>query len=360
MVFIGIGLNIVNLDGHMITDNYSSIIETVGNTPLIKLEKISEETKCDIYGKAEFFNPGQSVKDRIALSIITHALDNGYISKGGIIVEGTAGNTGIGLSIIGRCLGLKTIVVMPNNQSQEKKEALSLAGATIVEVPPTRYSDNNHYTHYAKRLANVLNKQESCGAYWANQFDNTVNMDAHYRTTAMEIWDQTNGNIDGFVCSVGSGGTLAGVSAGLKERKKDIKCAIADPYGSSLYSYYKYGVLEAEGNSIMEGIGQSRITANLHGTTLDMAYRINDAEAIKYLLQLLHEESLCLGGSSGINVAGAVELAKQLGPGKTIVTMLCDHGSRYASKLFNNDFLKQHNLPEISQKTNMCIPDVLE
>ncbi|MBT9383662.1 cysteine synthase A [Pseudooceanicola sp. CBS1P-1] len=319
------------------------LAEAVGHTPLIKLKRVSEETGCTILGKAEFLNPGQSVKDRAALYIIKDAIARGELEPGGTIVEGTAGNTGIGLALVGASMGFKTVIVIPETQSQEKKDMLRLAGAHLIQVPAVPYRNPNNYVHYSGRLAEELKKSEPHGAIWANQFDNVANRLAHEETTGPEIWEQTGGKVDGFVASVGSGGTLAGTAAALQP--KGVKIGLADPLGASLYSYYTTGELAAEGSSITEGIGQGRITANLQGFRPDFAYQIPDAEALPYVFNLLAEEGLCLGGSSAINVAGAVRLARDLGPGHTIVTVLCDYGTRYQSKLFNPDFLKEKGLP---------------
>ena len=336
--------------------------ELIGNTALIKLREVSDETGCDIYGKAEFMNPGQSVKDRAALQIIVDAEKNGVLKEGGVIVEGTAGNTGIGLTIIGASKGFRTVIVIPETQSQEKKDALRNAGAELVEVPAVPYSNINNYVRYSQRLANALDAELSMGAFWANQFDNLSNQKAHLETTAPEIFQQTEGKVDAFICSVGTGGTLSGVAKGLRKFKPKIKIALADPHGSALYSYFKDGELASDGGSISEGIGQSRITKNLEGLELDYAYRVSDAEALRVLYSLLLNEGLCVGVSAGINIAGAVRLAKELGKGHTIVTILCDHGMRYQSKIFNLDFLKQNNLP-IPQwlvKENSNLPKVME
>lgn len=324
---------------------HPSIIDIIGNTPLIRLKRASEETGCEILGKCEFLNPGQSIKDRAALFIIRDAERRGLLRPGGVIVEGTAGNTGIGLAMVGRALGYRAVIVIPETQSQEKKDALRLLGAELIEVPAVPYRNPNNYVKISGRLAEKLAKTEPSGAIWANQFDNTANRDGHIATTAQEIWNQTEGKIDGFVAAVGTGGTLAGVSAGLREHNSNVKCAIADPHGAALYSFYTQGELKAEGDSITEGIGQGRITANLEGFAPDFAYRIADAEALPILFRLVEEEGLCLGGSTGINIAGAIRLARDLGPGHTIVTMLCDYGNRYQSKLFNPEFLRTKNLP---------------
>ncbi len=323
----------------------NGIIEAIGNTPLIKLKRASEETGCTILGKAEFMNPGQSVKDRAALFIIRDALNKGLLQQGGTVVEGTAGNTGIGLALVGNALGLKTVIVIPETQSDEKKDMLRLTGAQLIEVPAVPYKDPNNYVKYSGRLAEQLAASEPNGAIWANQFDNVANRQGHIETTAVEIWEQTNGKVDGFICAVGTGGTLAGVSMGLKERNPDVTIGIADPMGAALYNYYKHGELKSEGSSITEGIGQGRITANLEGAKIDAAYQIKDAEALPIIFDLLSEEGLCLGGSSGINVAGAIRLAKDMGPGHTIVTVLCDYGTRYQSRLFNPKFLREKGLP---------------
>jgi cysteine synthase A len=326
-------------------DYRNGIVEAIGNTPLIKLERASEETGCTILGKAEFMNPGQSVKDRAALFIIRDALDSGRLQSGGTVVEGTAGNTGIGLALVGNALGLKTVIVIPETQSNEKKQMLRLAGAELIEVPAVPYKDPNNYVKYSGRLAETLAATAPHGAIWANQFDNVANRQGHIETTAQEIWRDLDGKVDGFVCAVGTGGTLAGVSMGLKEHNPDVTVAIADPLGSALYEFYKHGALKAEGSSITEGIGQGRITANLEGAVIDQAYQVPDAEALPILFNLLSEEGLCLGGSSGINVAGAIRLARDMGPGHTIVTMLCDYGTRYQSRLFNPKFLREKGLP---------------
>jgi cysteine synthase A len=324
---------------------FNGVAAAVGRTPLIKLKRASEETGCTILGKAEFMNPGQSVKDRAALFIIQDAIKRGTLRPGGTVVEGTAGNTGIGLTVIGNALGFRTVIVIPETQSQEKKDALRLLGARLVEVPALPYKNPNNYVHYSERLAQELAKTEPNGAIWANQWDNTANRRAHIETTAEEIWADTGGKVDGFVSAVGSGGTLGGVSDGLKAKRKDIQIALADVPGAALYSYYTTGALKAEGSSITEGIGQGRVTKNIEGAVVDRAYMIPDAESVSICFQLLQEEGLCLGGSTGVNVAGAIRLAKELGPGKTIVTMLCDYGTRYQSKLFDPAFLKSKNLP---------------
>ena len=322
-----------------------SVIDLIGDTPLLRLNKVSDETGCEILGKAEFMNPGGSVKDRAALGIIREAEASGELKPGGTIVEGTAGNTGIGLAMVGRALGYKVVIVFPRTQSREKADAIRLMGAELIEVDAVPYANPNHYARYSGTLAEQLNKTEPNGAIWANQFDNTANRRAHAETTGPEIWEQTGGKVDGFVAAVGSGGTLAGVSDALKAKNAGIKIALADPGGAALYGYYAHGELKAEGTSITEGIGQSRITGNLEGATIDEAFRITDEEALGILYDLVMEEGLCLGGSAGVNIAGAVRLARKLGPGHTIVTILCDHGSRYQSKLYNPDFLREKGLP---------------
>ncbi|HMA72987.1 MAG TPA: cysteine synthase A [Xanthobacteraceae bacterium] len=321
------------------------IAEAIGNTPLIKLKRASVETGCTILGKAEFMNPGQSVKDRAALFIIEDAVKSGRLRPGGVIVEGTAGNTGIGLALVGNALGFRSVIVIPDTQSQEKKDALRICGAELVEVPAVPYANPNNYVKLSGRLADELAKTEPNGAIWANQFDNVANRDGHVKTTGPEIWNQTEGKVDGFVCAVGTGGTLAGVGIALKERNKSIKIALADPFGAALYSYYTTGVLKSEGSSITEGIGQGRITKNMEGAPIDIAYRIPDEEAVALVFDLLEHEGLCLGGSSGINVAGAIRLARELGPGHTVVTVLTDYGTRYQTKLFNSEFLRAKGLP---------------
>ncbi|HEX5007093.1 MAG TPA: cysteine synthase A [Hyphomonadaceae bacterium] len=324
---------------------YSNVIDAIGRTPLIRLRKASELTGANIYGKAEFLNPGQSVKDRAALGMIRDAERSGRLQPGGVIVEGTAGNTGIGLAIVGNALGYRTVIVMPRTQSQEKKDAVRSLGAKLVEVDAVPYANPNHYVKYSARLAEEMAKTEPKGVIWANQFDNVANRHAHYETTGPEIWEQTGGKVDGFICSVGSGGTLGGVSMALKERSRKVRIGIADPGGASLYNYYKTGELKPEGTSITEGIGQSRITANLEGVEVDEAWRIDDADAVRVLFDLTREEGMCLGGSSGINVAGAIQLAKELGKGSTVVTVLADYGNRYLSKLYNGAFLREKGLP---------------
>jgi cysteine synthase A len=323
----------------------SGFIESIGNTPLIKLRAASEATGCDIYGKAEFLNPGGSVKDRAALAMIQDAEKRGTLRKGGVIVEGTAGNTGIGIALVANALGYRSVIVMPETQSQEKKDMLRLCGADLRLVPALPYANPGNYVRYSEVLAREIAAKEANGAIWANQFDNTANRDGHYRTTGPEIWNQTDGKVAGFSCSAGSGGTLAGIGMALKERNKDIRIALSDPMGSALYNWYAKGELKAEGNSITEGIGQGRVTANIEGAPIDEAYRVTDEEALPIVFDLLSHEGLCLGGSSGINVAGAIKMARAMGPGHTIVTILCDGGSRYQSKLFNPDFLRERNLP---------------
>ncbi|HEX3484290.1 MAG TPA: cysteine synthase A [Micropepsaceae bacterium] len=321
------------------------VLAAIGDTPLIRLKAASELTGCEILGKAEFMNPGQSVKDRAALFIIKDAMTKGRLGPGGTVVEGTAGNTGIGIAVVGNALGLKSVIVIPDTQSQEKKDALRLLGAQLIEVPAVPYKDPNNYVKVSERLAAQLAKSEPSGAVWANQFDNVANREAHIRTTGPEIWQQTEGKIDGFVCSAGTGGTIAGVAIALKERKRNIVTALADPYGAAIYSWIKTGELKSEGTSITEGIGQGRVTGNLAGAPIDDAFYIPDEEALPLIFELLEKEGLCLGGSSGINVAGAIRLARQLGPGHTIVTILADYGTRYQSKLFNPEFLRSKNLP---------------
>jgi cysteine synthase A len=320
-------------------------VGAVGETPLIRLRRASEATGCEILGKAEFLNPGGSVKDRAALAIIQDAEEKGLLRPGGVVVEGTAGNTGIGLALVGNARGYRTVIVIPDTQSREKKDFLRLIGAEVREVPAVPYKNPDNYVHVSRRLAEDLARTEPNGAIWANQFDNVANRDGHYRTTGPEIWRQTGGMVDGFVCAVGTGGTLAGVAAALRDRNPGVAIGLADPPGAALYSYYRTGELKAEGSSITEGIGQGRITRNLEGFAPDVAYRIPDEEAIPLVFDLLEYEGLCLGGSSGINVAGAIRLARHLGPGHTIVTVLCDYGTRYQSKLFNPDFLRSKNLP---------------
>ncbi|MFL2821901.1 MAG: cysteine synthase A [Candidatus Puniceispirillales bacterium] len=322
----------------------NNFVEAIGNTPLIKLNYPSKITGCNIYGKAEFLNPGGSIKDRAAKAIILDAIKDGKLKDGGTIVEGTAGNTGIGLGLVGNSMGFKTIIVMPETQSQEKKDALNLIGCELKLVPALPYSNPGNYIRQSETLANELNKSERNGVLWANQFDNISNMNGHFNTTGPEIWAQLDGKVDGFTCAVGTGGTLAGVSKYLK-KKEDIKIFLSDPYGSALYNYYKKDELKAEGNSITEGIGQGRITENLKHLVVDDAVRINDKEALEMIFKLLKEEGLFLGGSSGINVCGAIKMAEKLGPGHNIVTILCDSGQRYQSKIWNKSFLKSKDLP---------------
>jgi cysteine synthase len=322
-----------------------SVIDLIGNTPLIYLKEASELTGCKIYGKAEFLNPGQSVKDRAALYIIRDALDRKKLEVGGTIVEGTAGNTGIGITMVANYFGIKTVIVIPNTQAPEKKDTLRQLGAKLIEVDAVPYANPKNYVKYSATIAEQISKESGKLTYWANQFDNIINRQAHKETTAEEIWSQTDGKVDGFICSVGTGGTLAGVAEGLKSKNKNIRIGLSDPYGSALYSYVKNNTLEMEGSSITEGIGTSRITKNFENTKVDFAYKIDDTNALNVIFKLLKNEGLCLGTSSGINVAGAIEMAKEMGPGKTIVTILCDVGSRSASKIFNVDFLKSKNLP---------------
>ncbi len=326
-------------------DFYPSMEAAIGNTPLIKLRHASDETGCLILGKAEFLNPGQSIKDRAALYIIRDAIERGTLKPGGTIVEGTAGNTGIGLALVANSMGYKTVIVIPETQTEEKKDMLRLAGADLRQVPALPYTDPNNYVKYSGRLAEELNETLPNGAIWANQFDNVANRLAHYEGTGPEIWEQTEGKVDGFICAVGSGGTLGGVSMALKERNEAIQIGLADPMGAALYNYYAHGELKAEGSSISEGIGQGRITANLEDVVVDRQYQIPDAEALPVVFDLLEHEGLCLGSSSGINVAGAVRMAKDMGPGHTIVTVLADYATRYQSKLFNPAFLRELGLP---------------
>ncbi len=323
----------------------NNFLEAIGDTPLIKLNYPSEISGCNIYGKAEFLNPGGSIKDRAAKAIVLDAINHGKLKNGGTIIEGTAGNTGIGLGLVGNSLGFKTIIVMPETQSQEKKDALKLIGCELKLVPALPYSNPGNYIRQSETLADELNKSEKNGVLWANQFDNISNMNGHFSSTGPEIWKQLDGKVDGFTCAVGTGGTLAGVSKYLKEKKKDIKIFLSDPYGSALYNYYKKNELKAEGNSITEGIGQGRITENLKYLLVDDAVRIDDKEALEMIFKLLKEEGLFLGGSSGINVCGAIKMAKKLGPGHNIVTILCDSGQRYQSKIWNKGFLKSKDLP---------------
>jgi cysteine synthase len=322
----------------------ASVLDLIGNTPLVRLRQASDATGCEILGKAEFLNPGQSVKDRAGLWIIRDAERRGTLKPGGRIVEGTAGNTGIGLAMVARALGYKATIVIPRTQSQEKKDAIRLMGAELVEVDAVPYANPGNYVRYSGRLAEELNAKEPAGAIWANQFDNIANRQAHVDATGPEIWEQTQGRVDGFICAVGTGGTLAGVAEALRARRADIAIGLADPGGASLYEYYAHGELKAEGNSISEGIGQSRITANLEGLNIDFPYRVSDDEMMQAIIEL-GDEGLVMGGSTGINVAGAVKLARDLGPGHTVVTILADYGSRYQSKLFNPAFLRERGLP---------------
>ena len=323
----------------------SGFIDSIGNTPLIKLRAASEATGCEIYGKAEFLNPGGSVKDRAALAMIRDAEKRGTLRQGGVVVEGTAGNTGIGIALVANALGYRSVIVMPETQSQEKKDMLRLCGADLRLVPALPYANPGNYVRYSEVLAKEIAAKEPNGAIWANQFDNTANRDGHYRTTGPEIWEQTNGKVDGFTCSVGSGGTLVGVAMALKERNPGVKIALSDPMGSALYNWVARGELKAEGNSVTEGIGQGRVTKNLEGAPIDLAYQITDEEALPVLFDLIQHEGLVLGGSTAINIVGAMRLARELGRGKTIVTILADGGSRYQSKLFNPAFLKEKKLP---------------
>jgi cysteine synthase len=329
----------------------NTFVDLIGNTPLVYMRRASEETGCTILGKAEFLNPGQSVKDRAALFIIEDAEQKGLLRPGGTIVEGTAGNTGIGLALVGNAKGYRTVIVIPDTQSQEKKDMIRLCGAELIEVPAVPYRDPNNYVRYSGRLAEALNETMPNGAIWANQFDNVANRDGHIRTTGQEIWRQTEGKIDAFVSAVGTGGTLAGVGIALKERNKDVKIVLADPDGAALYNYYAHGELKAEGSSITEGIGQGRITANLEDAPVDMWFNIKDKDALPLIFDLVVEEGLVLGGSTGINLAGATRAARELGPGRVIVTVLCDYGNRYQSKMFNPAFLREKDLP---------VPDWLE
>lgn len=320
-------------------------LSAIGNTPLIKLRAISEQTGCDIYGKAEFMNPGGSVKDRAALAIIKDAEARGELRPGGLIVEGTAGNTGIGLTMVGNAKGYRSVIVMPETQSQEKKDALRICGADLRLVPAKPYKDPGNYVRYSETLAAELARTHDAGVIWANQFDNTANMQGHYESTGPEIWEQTEGKVDGFICAVGSGGTLAGVGSFLKEKNANIKIGLSDPNGSALYNYYKEGELKSEGNSVSEGIGQGRITKNLAKAPVDMAFRVSDEDSLPLIYDLMQHEGLYMGGSTAINIAGAVEMAKEMGPGHTIVTILCDSGQRYQSKIWNPEFLRSKNLP---------------
>jgi len=343
----------------MVSPIANSVTDMIGDTPLIRLRQASEATGCTILGKCEFLNPGQSVKDRAALFILRDALDRGLVEPGGIVVEGTAGNTGIGLAIVANALGLRTLIVIPETQTQEKKDTLRLLGAELVEVPACGYANPNNYVKVSGRIAEQLAGSEPHGAVWANQFDNVANREAHIRTTGPEIWAQTEGNVDGFICAVGTGGTLAGVAAALRERKPGVTIGIADPPGAALFSYYTKGVLESSGSSVTEGIGQSRITANIEGLLVDAAFQIPDEESARIAFDLLEHEGLCVGLSSGVNVAGAIRLARQLGPGHTIVTILADYGTRYSSRLFNPDFLRAKGLPVpawLERRPSIAVP----
>jgi len=327
-------------------DTRNGFVETVGNTPMIRLNKISEETGCEILGKAEFLNPGGSVKDRAALAIVRDAETKGQLQPGGVVVEGTAGNTGIGLALVGNALGYRTVIVIPDTQSQEKKDMIRLCGAELLEVPAVPYKNPDNYVHVSRRLAEEYAEKEENGAIWANQFDNTANRLGHFTTTGPEIWEQTDGKLDAFICSVGTGGSLWGIGSALKERNKDVLIGLADPEGAAIYNYFKHGEAKAsEGSSITEGIGQGRITGNIEGTPVDIPHVIPDTEWLPVAYDLLQYEGLCVGGSAGINVAGAIRLARELGPGKTIVTLLCDSGTRYQSKMFNPEFLRSKDLP---------------
>jgi cysteine synthase A len=328
----------------MTSGKYPSTIDCIGNTPLIRLNHVSDATGCEILGKAEFMNPGGSIKDRAALGIVRDAEKRGTLKPGGIIVEGTAGNTGIGLAVVGNALGYETVIVMPDNQSKDKIDTLKSYGVTLHLVPAVPLKDPNHFTHQSQRIAEELNETSKNGAVWANQFNNTANRTFHEQTTGVEIWDQTNGEVDGFICSVGTGGTLAGVARALKDRNEKVSIGLADPTGSALYNYYAHGELKAEGGSISEGIGNSRITDNLEGTPIDMPYQIPDQESIPLVYEMIRNEGLSCGGSSGVNVAGAIRLAKELGPGHVIVTLLCDSAMRYRARLFNRAFLKEKGL----------------
>lgn len=341
---------------------YKDLAAAIGNTPLIRLRAASEETGCEIYGKAEFMNPGQSVKDRAALSIIQHAVKSGELRPGGVIVEGTAGNTGIGLALVGASMGFRTVIVIPETQTQEKKDMIRMAGAELVQVPAKPYRNPNNFVRYSERLAKELAKTEPNGAIWANQFDNIANRQAHIDTTGPEIWEQTEGKVDGFICAVGSGGTLSGTAMALRAKNPNIKIGLADPMGAAIYNYFAHGELKAEGSSITEGIGQGRITKNIEGLEVDYPFQITDDEAIPTAFRLLQEEGLCVGGSSGINVAGAIRMAKEMGPGHMIVTILCDYGTRYQSQMFNPEFLKSKNLPlpDYQSRAAADIPTVFE
>lgn len=336
------------------------VIAAIGGTPLIRLKHASEATGCEILGKAEFLNPGQSVKDRAALFIIQDAIRRGELRPGGTVVEGTAGNTGIGLATVANAMGFRTVIVIPDTQSQEKKDALRLLGAELIEVPAVPYKDPNNYVKLSGRIAEQLAKTEESGAIWANQFDNVANRQAHIEGTGPEIWAQTGGKLDGFTCAVGTGGTLSGVAIALKDHNPNVRIAAADPLGAAIYSWIKTGKLESHGSSITEGIGQGRVTANLEGAPIDDAYQIPDEEALPLIFDLLQHEGLCMGGSTGINVAGAIRMAKDMGPGHTIVTVLCDYGNRYQSKLFNPAFLREKGLPTppwlTQQRTPVSVP----
>jgi len=341
---------------------HADLEAAIGNTPLIKLQKASEETGCLILGKAEFMNPGQSIKDRAALFIIRDAIARGELRPGGTIVEGTAGNTGIGIALVAASMGFRSVIVIPETQSQEKKDMIRLAGAELVQVPAAPYKNPNNYIRYSERLAKKLAETEPNGAVWANQFDNVANRQAHIETTAPEIWAQTDGGVDGFICAIGSGGTIAGVATGLRGFSNDVKIGLADPLGSAMYNHYANGVMKSEGGSITEGIGQGRITKNLEGLTVDMPFAIPDTESIPLVFDVLQNEGLCLGGSSGVNIAGAIRMAREMGPGKTIVTMLCDYGTRYQTKLFNPEFLRSKELPvpEWLDRPAAELPSVME
>jgi cysteine synthase len=341
---------------------YENVIELIGNTPLVKLHRASQATGCNILGKCEFLNPGQSVKDRAALFIIRDAIERGELKPGGVVVDGTAGNTGIGLAMVANSLGLRTVIVIPETQTREKKDTLRALGADLVEVPAVPYRNPNNYVKVSGRMAQRLASSEPNGAIWANQFDNVANRRAHLETTGPEIWEQTDGKVDGFVCAVGTGGTLAGVAEALRARNPEIAIGLADPPGAALFSYYTSGELKAEGSSITEGIGQGRITANLDGFEPDFAFQIPDEESVPICFELLEHEGLCMGPSSGVNVAGAIRLGHELGPGKTIVTILADYGTRYQSKLFNADFLSSKGLPVPSwlARENHAQPDYVE
>lgn len=341
---------------------HADLEAAIGNTPLIKLQKASEETGCLILGKAEFMNPGQSIKDRAALFIIRDAIARGELRPGGTIVEGTAGNTGIGIALVAASMGFRSVIVIPETQSQEKKDMIRLAGAELVQVPAAPYKNPNNYIRYSERLAKKLAETEPNGAIWANQFDNVANRQAHIETTAPEIWAQTDGGVDGFICAIGSGGTIAGVATGLRGFSNDVKIGLADPLGSAMYNHYANGVMKSEGGSITEGIGQGRITKNLEGLTVDMPFAIPDTESIPLVFDVLQNEGLCLGGSSGVNIAGAIRMAREMGPGKTIVTMLCDYGTRYQTKLFNPEFLRSKELPvpEWLDRPAAELPSVME